>query len=291
MLRRTCCGLFAILLLVAGAGCMEEAVLVTVKKDGSGTIEIRDYLSPQLTEMMEGMGGMMAGMAEGLAVEGGEPAAAAKTDLAAMMEDGAKQKAGSMGEGVTLKSFTPGTNKAGWKGYTATYAFTDINQVKLSLGNDADGPSAAPGGTSGSSGFTFGFQPGDPAVLKILPVSDGADVGAEGGDGGAASDDLGMEGAGMMGMEQMMASMLAGMRLTLLVRVEGEIKETNASHRSEKHKDVITVMDLQMDEVIKNPEAFKLLAGGDARAEAKLRQMNLPGVKLPEKAKAIEVKF
>jgi hypothetical protein len=44
------------------AGCMDTTTVLTVNKDGTGTLAVQDYFSPQFTEMMSGMGKMAEGM-------------------------------------------------------------------------------------------------------------------------------------------------------------------------------------------------------------------------------------
>ena len=94
------------------------------------------------------------------------------------------------------------------------------------------------------------------------------------------------------GMMQQMAPMFAGMRLTLMVMVDGDIKETNASYRSGKKANLLTVMDVPMDKMLANPQAMKIMANDkDPDQYKKIDALKIEGVKMGDADKTITIKF
>lgn len=285
--------LLALLGLFLVSGCIESTTLLEVNRDGSGKVVVRECMSPQITNMMEGMGGMFAGMGE----EGAAAAQPAeKPDIFADMIEGNIDKFGGKVELVESKKIT---NKKGWKGYKATYAFDDINDLTISIGDSdkEEGP-AAPGGggekEKNNPEYTFEFAGGDPAVLKIIPArAEEPAVDAAMEEAGAEADAMGeaMGNAMMEGMGAMMGPMLKGMRMSFIVRVGDDIKQTNAAHRSEKYPNVVTVMDMPVDKMMSNPEAMKILQANDKDSLAQLEEMDLDGIKLESPDKTIEIQF
>ena len=128
-------------------GCFEQAGLLNVDKDGSGTLKLRMYMSPQMMEQMNSLGGL----AEGL---GGEAGGAA--DPMSQFKDQLKTQGES--SGATFVSGKDVKNKAGWSGYEATFKFADV--TKLVLGDDAGEEDA--GGAGGYDEAHVGWHAGDP---------------------------------------------------------------------------------------------------------------------------------
>jgi hypothetical protein len=255
--------------------------------------------------MMGGMGDMFAGMQQ----EGGEQQSSPpkEIDIFKDMIEGNVEK---FGESVKLVSSKRMKNKQGWKGYEAVYSFDDVNAITIPIGDmEEQGGSADMGqgdvAESEDSGsdtvYTFNFASGQPATLEIVPVIDEeSDVAGEDLQSGqAAMDEMpemdeGMEemGAQMMeGMGAMMGPMLKGMRMTFLVRVDGDIKETNSAHKWTKRPNMITVMDMPVDKMLGNPKAMELLQSQDEDTIAKIEEMDISGLKLEPPKKTIKVVF
>jgi len=99
-------------------------------------------------------------------------------------------------------------------------------------------------------------------------------------------DDLG--GAMMGGM---MGSMFKGMRMSVYVQVNGDVVETDAKHRSEKRDNIFTLMDMNMDAIMKNPEAMKLMMNNDQDGLDKLSEMGVEGLVMEEPGRTITIQF
>jgi hypothetical protein len=309
--------LLALPLLLA-VGCLQSTTLLVVNPDGSGSIVVREYFSPQITGMMSGMEDMAAQMAEGMAEAFGglpgsdTPPAEEPKDPASLLEDAIKQnavaKAKAFGEGVTHVSTKTKKNAAGWQGHESSYRFEDVQTLRLSPGS----PDLPDEGMSASSdeaaSYTFRFTPGDVATLEIVPIPaatlseeemddmsgmEDMDMSAEDmGDMDGMGDmmgDMGEMGGAMMG--QMMGTMFKGMRLTFAVTVKGDVVETNATFPSKKNPALITVMDLPMDRVLGNTEAMAIFSSGDPDALAKLQKLDVDGLKIEDEEKTIRIRF
>lgn len=254
-----------------GAGCIESNTVVQLKKDGSGGIVVEEYFSQQLTQMME-MGSQMAAGAVGAT-----NAAGAKTvDPLAMFKDAIEKKAEALGE-VKLVSKVAKNNAAGWKGYVLTYSFADINKVKVAGGGDPNESD------KGGDSWTCKFKPGSPASLTLGSAQKPAEAKP------AAEQPAQPEGmdAGAMAM---MGPMFAGMHIRVAIDVDGKITKTNAEYPSADGKSV-TLLDLTMDKLISNPAAMKILQAKGADQSAKLKALNIEGVKIADPSKPLEISF
>ena len=268
-------------------GCMENAALMKLSKDGSGTLTYRIFMSTEMMQMAQGMSSGMGGDAEG-----------GEVDLSSLnpIESIKKDMADKFGDAATLESTKDIENKQGWKGIEAIYSFEDVNKLNLAnMGDEMDsgGGGGATGGSMANMGtpYRFEFVGGDVATLKIVPITTD-EAAAEAAVEAAAEEmpeeiaDMGMDDLGLA----MMKPMIAGMRITLLVAVDGDIVDTNSKFRSEKHANVVTVMDIRMDQLFDHPEAMSLMSAGDDGAN-KLAELNLPGVKIEDPKKEITISF
>ncbi len=260
-------------------GCMENAALLNLKKDGSGTLTYRIYISSGIMQMFHGI-------ATGMGTDGGNTGSVDPLEsLKADMED-------KFGDAATLVKTKEIANEQGWEGIEAIYSFDDVNKLNLAgMGDEID---SGDGGDQGmgkmGTPYRCSFTKGDTATLKIIPITTDPEAAKE-----AAEDlpgvmaDMGMEGMGDLGLA-MMKPMMKGMRITLLLSVDGEIVETNSSFKSEKHPNVITLMDLRMDQLLEHPQAMEIMKAGADGAD-KLAALNLPGIKIENPQKEITVSF
>lgn len=279
---------------LATGGCMENATLVQVNKDGSGTLTYRMYLSEQLTGMMEGMASTMAAMGEST----GQP----PPELDPLGE--IKQSLqGQFGPNVTLVSTRDVTNPAGWKGVEAVYEFERISDIQL---RQAEAAGPGPGGPMPeqvAAEYAFQFTAGDPATLKLVPAGgpassdgDGAvepDAAAPPAPPAVAPPTLEPELDDMLGGMglQMMAPMLKGMRISMLISVDGEIVETNAKFRSEEHDNVVTLVDVVFDRLLNDPAGAELLQGGEDLDPRTLATLDIPGLRIEDPTKELVIRF
>ena len=255
-----------IISLILLAGCFQVDTVVRVNPDGSGTVVETMMFSKKMIAQMNDM-------MQGLAGEG-----SAKPEPIDMYEpDKLKAQAAQMGEGVSFQS-AKRSETADYSGYTAFYAFKDINKLKLNQQKDAP-ENTAGGEKKPPPPVIFHFKKGSPAMLTIEMPRDKAvngkseppkeDKEALPASKGAISDEE---------AKKLMETFM-GMKIALSVDVNGAIKETNASYLSGNR---ITIIDFDLAKLgssIPQLEKLKQLKG-NSLAEAKDLLKDFPGMKM-----------
>lgn len=283
---------------VGTTGCMENATLVQLNKDGSGTITYQMYLSGQLTGMMTGMAGTMA--AFGVGTNQPPPQVDPMADIKSSLE-------GQFGPDVALVSTRDVTNADGWKGVEGVYEFKNIAHVRLQ-NTEASTAAGAGGPVMEQVGAEYAFEfsrSGGVSTLKLVPLTAPASGEAPPAEGEAAEPIPGQESPieappamnpamenmlGGMGL-QMMAPMLKGMRVSMVLSVDGEIVDTNAKYRSEKHENAVTLIDIAFDKVLNDPQGAKLLQSGQEIDPRELAKLDIAGLLLEEPDKKLFISF
>jgi hypothetical protein len=249
------------------SGCLQEEKIVKLKPDGSGTIEETVVFSKTALASLQQMA---AGF-------GSDKAADAKLpDL--FDEAKIKAAASKMGEDVTFVSAKKIDGEQG-QGFSAIYAFSDINKVKLDQnpGDALPDSGRAKPTPSKKEPIVFHFTKGSPAELTLaMPAPEFKPK---------KEQPAGMEDMAM----QMMKQMFKDLRITLALEMQGTISETNAEYRDGSR---ITLMDMDFNKVIADPEKFKALAKASPQTlqEAKALIKGLDGVKI-ETAPEVKIKF
>src|SRR3954447_26831659 len=142
-----------LVLLVAAlaSGCLRSTTSITVKQDGSGTMDQEIGASPQALAMLRSFGSGGAGDKPGnVQMFGPEQAAAAAASM-----------------GVRFVSGEP-IKTADSEGYRAHFAFDDVSKIKFDMVK-APGPAAEKGG---APPFGFGFTKGDAASVLTITMPD-----------------------------------------------------------------------------------------------------------------------
>jgi len=257
------------------AGCINVDTLVTLNSDGSGTIEETMLMSKAALEQMKAM---MAGMA-GPEGSGAPPALFDEVKL--------RDKAAGYGAGVTYVSGEPLATDTG-EGYKVVYAFSDINNLQLNQ-NPGDklpsGPAAAAAPAPEKEFLTFQFTSGSPNALIInRPEPDSPSGGPPGGDSGQPASPV----ADPQAMA-MMQQMFKDMKVRFAIKVQGAITETNATHREGNE---VTVMEMDFNALLANPEKFQKLASVDSQRFEDLKEIvkDMPGMKV-DLNNTLEIQF
>jgi len=232
----------AALFLFGLSACIEERIVVKVKKDGSGLVEHYSY-----NNIEDAMGGLLSGLLEEQGATEGAHEAVDNRLNSEFNDQYFQNFAASMGEGVSVSSYELGSNSSGMKGYHATYAFKDINtmSVKLreELGSD-DGQQEQISNQKDALTQQPDFSMKD-GVLRIniphqyepLPET--------------ASSDADSIPPQMLGM---MAAMFQGMRIAVSVEGLDSIKETNGRHQD---GNTVVLTDFRMDKVMSDKESLQ----------------------------------
>ncbi len=246
-MKKTLFSFLAMAMALVLPSCLEYETEITVNKDGSGTI----------TDKMI-MGAQMVGMMEMAAAQGG-----AQGNPLADMKDEAKlkEKAATYGEGVTFVKVEDAKDANGGKGVVVTYKFTDINKITFSpnsgmeqLGNMKPGGKVEEAAAQAKASFSYA----DGKLSITLPQPEG-DESAEG------EDKEGKKFDPQDPQMAMMAEMMRGMKMSAKVTLADGIAETNATHHADG---TITLLEIDFDEIMKNPDGLNSLSGMDAKNPA-----------------------
>ena len=249
-----------ILLLLTG--CFQIKTIVRVNPDGSGTVEESMLLSNKIMAQIDEM-------AQGFAGETGQK----PKPLELFEPDKLRKKAADMGAGVTYLSGSK-LETADYTGYRATYAFTDINQLKLQKEKGAPTGENKPD----SLPITFHFTKGSPASLTIVqphsPTVEKATA-TPAGEPEASPIQPQMSDTA----SRQLAEMFMGMKFVLAVEVNGTIISTNATHRSNNR---LTLVDFDLARFgASGPELAKLgKLRNSSFQDAKELFKQVPGIKM-----------
>lgn len=281
------------LILFGLVGCLQADTLIKVKPDGSGTIEETFMMSKEVVGLMTGM---MEQMTEGMAEPGEEPPAEqpeqkqVKDAFKLFDEAKLKQEAGAKGEGVTYVSGKAISTDT-FEGYSAVFAFADINKLTLNQNPSDSVPSdpSANGSEKKEEYVTFHFTKGAPATLMVKlpeekPVKkDDAAKSAETPEPSAAEQ----QEAEMMLAQ--MKTMFKGMKIAMAIEVQGAVVQTNATHREGSR---ITLMELDFGKLLEMPEKLTQFSQlqPETLEDAKKFMKDLPGIKA-EMNKEVTIKF
>ena len=258
------------------SGCFQIDKNVQVKPDGSGTITetitMGSAMITQMKAMASGFGDTAGGA--GAKVKGFELLDEAKL----------KEEAKKMGEGVTFVSAKKITAPER-EGYTAIYAFTDINKLKLSTNPpDIGGGDMKMTGKGESEPVTFALVKGKTAELTVnTPAMKAPAKTRE-----EAAADATQE-AMNEAMLPMMQQMFKDMRMTMSIEVVGKITATNAAN---KEGSKVTMLDVDFNKILADPAKMKAMTKikDPNSAEAKAFLKTVPGVKV-ETTNPVKISF
>jgi len=261
-----CC--IAAIAVSALLGCVDVNTKVTVKTDGSGTIEKTIVLSKHLAELMISLG---------------QKGDAASIESGMLNENGLKAAAARMGSGVTFVSAEKISTSKG-NGFKVQYAFTDISKLKLDQNPAADLTMAAgQGGSSSSatsSNTTFTFTKGTPATLTVIAPKQPATKQSAAPAASSADADK---------MMQQMKPLYSDMHIVLTVAVQGTITTTNAAYVSGP---VVTLIDMDFGAILADDATAKKLASSQSQSLSDVQALvkAVPGVKI-DTQDSVSIKF
>ena len=228
--------LAALLAVFCFTGCLQMEKIVKLNPDGSGTVVETLIIPKTALATLQQMAGA-----------GGKP-------LDIFDEAKLKQAASQMGAGVTFVSGQKLSSDAG-EGFVATYAFTDINQLKLDQNpiEAMPGPTGQPGPNQKKEPIVFHFTKGSPAELSItMPPPEFKPKPPQ----PAGAEDMAM---------LVMQKMLKDLKITFALEVPGTIGETNAEYHEGSR---VTFMEVDFNKVLDDPAKFKALATANPQSTA-----------------------
>lgn len=250
------------------AGCFQVVNVMRINPDGSGTVEESVLISRKLLGQMNDMTAAFSGYSSAKAapMELFDPAVL-------------RQQVNAMGEGVVYQSARK-VETADFTGFTVVYAFSDINKLnlnQLNLNQQLTGMGAPAGGGQTPGMLSFHFTKGSPATLTIeQPVETKASA-VPPADGPAAATPP--QGAPSDEEAAKLAKMFMGMKIALVIDINGTIISTNAAYRDGNR---LTLIDLDTDKLGTSLSSMAKLNGiasgsvGDAREALK----DIPGIRM-----------
>lgn len=236
--------------------CLRSSTVITVKQDGSGTIDQEIGVSPQALAMLRSF------------ANSGDAKAAPPTD-GIFGPQQAQKLAADMG--VRYVSGEP-IKTGEMEGFRAKYAFDNVSQIRMKMNQNA-GP-AASAGVADEPPFGFDFERrGEASVLTIrMPEQKMGDKspfsqltqmpGAK--DGSPADNE---QAIGMMKM------MMRGLFVDVSLAVDGRIVKTNAPYVTGSK---VTLAQMDFDTLLANDTAIQKLQKASEPKQLK----DIPGLKL-----------
>jgi hypothetical protein len=236
------------------AGCFNMTTILKVDGDGRGTIEHSMLLTTQAVAQLRQ-----------LAMLGGRGSGGGQT-FDPLSEKQAREMASVIGPGVTFVSSAPITTAAG-QGRESIYAFTDVNQLKISTQPPApSGINVRANGLS-TEGETITFslthETNGNAVLHInVPEPNWFDTLGS----GAAS-----------GQINMIKNLLAGAHILLAVEPPGTLVRSSSPYVDGQR---VTLLEVDLDRVLKDETLIARLQAASTPDALKAIVKDAPGLKI-----------
>jgi hypothetical protein len=233
--------------------CMQGQRVVKVNLDGSGTIVNTVTLSEQARGMMSAMENM----------DKSSPA-----DKKAKKTEKLKAAAATMGEGVSFVSFEAGNDGS----EKVTYAFKDLTKLKIDWSPSPSDSDAKPAADPVS--FRFARQ-GANSVITVVQALKAEKK--------PAADKPKPKPEEMAQQMAMMKSMMAGLKMSGILEVNGRLVKTNSPYATGSS---VTLLEIDFDQVAADPASMQKLAEIDDPTKADPKVVaGIKGVKvntLPE---------
>jgi hypothetical protein len=247
-------------LLLAGAAlstaCFHFSTVMTVKADGSGTIDQRFLFTQAAVAQLR---------------QFAAPGGASGQPFEPVPEQQARDAAAELGPGVTYVSSTPIDTPEGL-GRDIKYAFTDVD--KLTLDETPPGPGGVSVGASGGGqdqrvSFKLSHLTDGHALLTIalppLPMLSGS-AGSPAGITVPSADQMAM-----------LKPMLAGARLSIAIEPGGPLVRTSSPYVDGQR---VTIVAVDLDSVLSDPTLLPRLQAAKTPEDRKAILKNAPGMKV-----------
>ncbi|HSR18654.1 MAG TPA: hypothetical protein VLM39_11245 [Ignavibacteriaceae bacterium] len=261
-------------LLLVFTGCIEVKTLITVNKDGSGTIEETMVMSEQVVEMMKGFSAAFTSDST------------QQQDFNIFDENNLKERAGSLGKGVTYVSGEK-IEEGNKKGFRALYAFKNLDDISLKKIPQNDIPLNIT--EVAGSDLIFKFKKGSPSEIFISfpEMEDSASSSEEWTDSTDEFDSPDSSGDSTFTQEAL--DLMKDLSISLIMRTNGPIVESNAAYVEGPE---VTLFQLDFNKLLDSKEDLQELFKLKSRNMEKIKDLlkNIPGIKI-ETSKEIFIKF
>lgn len=214
--------------------CLNSTTVVTLKPDGSGTIEQTTLVN---TAALKGM------MPGGAAKQGDGPG---------FNREDFERAAAGMGKGVRLVSAEKATGEKGFDGTKAIFAFDDINLIQLS--QDSGTTDRFAGVPTADDPVKFKFRRGATSSTLTIDYIDRPPSGSALAD----PDKGGMPDLTNPMIMNMLKTMFQGAKINIALDVVGTIVNTNAEYVSGPR---ITLLEMDIAAILADEAKLKALQG------------------------------
>ncbi len=241
---------------LATGGCFQMTTVVTVKGDGSGTVDHTMLVSKASLAQLRQFSALAGGRGQGQTF-----------DL--LSEDQARSMAATLGPGVTYVSSEPLDTQLA-EGRRTTYAFTDVTQLRISEQPSADNlPVKTPSALKADANAitcSFTKEPNGNSTLHInLPEPAIASA-----IGDAANPALAQQLA-------MVRALLAGAKITIAVEPAGQLVRTTSPYVDGSR---VTLLDADLDQLLGNEALLTRLQSAKTPDEVRAALKDVPGLKV-----------
>lgn len=236
---------------VTCSACFQFSTVLTVKADGSGTIDQRLLFTQAAVAQLRQLGALGGGA----------------QDFDPVSEQQARDTAATMGPGVTYVSSTS-INTSEGVGRDIKYAFSDISQLRLDQAPPPPGGMAvAPQGADSSNRVAFRLtRQADGHALLTIVVPQLPAV------GGSNASPANSPSAAQIAM---LKPMLAGAHLSIAIEPAGRLVRTSTPYVSGQR---ITLVDVDVDSLLSDNTLLPRLQAAQTAEEAKTILKNVPGL-------------
>jgi hypothetical protein len=263
--------------LLFSTGCIEVTTVINVSPDGTGTIDETILMGKEVVAMISEFTNSFS-----------EDTTGSSGKFSLFNEAEAKEKTDQYGEGVQYLSGKE-LSINGKEGYMVTYSFSDVNKLSIDRNPESKISFSPTGDTveSEKENISFKFLKGNPSELTInLPdQKPGKDEEQEeaGKDTAFAADSADSSAA------EQVFKMLEGLKISVLLHLNGNIVETNASYTDGS---TLTLMNFSLAEILKDKDRLNELKAVNPSNLAQLQEIlkTIPGIQLELKNPVI-VKF
>lgn len=221
--------------------CLNSTTVVTVKPDGSGTVEQTTLVN------MAALKGMMPGAEK----QSGGPV---------INREDLERTAARMGKGVRLVSAEKATGEPGFEGTKAIYAFDDINQIQISQDPNMSGGTGGTGGRLSTEPtqddpVKFKFTRGATSSTLTINYIDKAPAGSTPPNPAEKGEMPDLTNPMIMNM---LKTMFQGFKINIALEVAGTIVKTNAEYVSGPR---ITLLEMDIAQLLSDEAKLKALQG------------------------------
>lgn len=262
-------------------GCLRSYSMLTVNRDGSGTIADTVLFSPRLVQMMESFG----------AIDGVESSESQSKQL--WNDSTISADAEKIGPGVSVKKVDTLT-LGGYKGYVALFDVKDVTKISLDKKRGAEklaspGPDSEANGSSVDDDLAITFSYDKKGTL-IINNPMGRDYSNPTPDVSAPQSPEELRQS-----LDMMSGFMRGLRMRMRIAVNGTISQCDATTLN---NGTITMIEVDFDKLLdaweENPalmESFESLKDGDMQEIQKVMSQFPPGALVVELQPKITVRF